>query len=58
MVTHTGMRKMRCQIEHMWHQEFGLSKLKMHIKLAGGCMSLRFRGEIRTRDSDLVVSVI
>ena len=37
--------------EHMWHQEFGLkqSKVKLHINLTGGFMSLSFRGEIRAQ---------
>ena len=60
MVTYTGMWKMRFRIEHTRHQKsvLGQSKLKAHIELAGGFMNLRFRGEIRARDSDLVVSVI
>ena len=60
MVTNTGMRKMRCRIEHKRHQKCGLgqSKVKTHIKLAGGLMSLRVRDKIRARDSDLVASVI
>lgn len=60
MVIHTGMWKMRFRIEHMRHQKrvLGQSKWKTHIELAGGFMSLSFRGEIRARDSDLVVLVI
>lgn len=60
MTTHAGTKKMRDSIEYMWLQEFGLgqSKLKMHVTLTDGFMSLSFRGEIRARDSDLVVSVI
>lgn len=60
MTTHAGNNKMRYRIEYRWLQEFGLgqSKLKMHVTLTDGFMSLSSRGKIRARDSYLVVSAI